>query len=73
MDFSYDKETDSLYIALSPKTSVESAEVAPGIVVDFDASGHIVGLDIEDASKHSDLSHIHVDGFTPDINLPPVV
>ena len=73
MDFTYDKDTDSLYIALSPKTSTESEEVAPGIVVDYDALGHIVGLDIEDASKHTSLSHIHVAGFKPEIDCSPVL
>ena len=35
-------DTDSLYIDLSEKPSVESQEVAPGIVVDFDEENNIV-------------------------------
>jgi uncharacterized protein YuzE len=47
MKMRYYKETDSLYICLSEKTSSESLEVAPGIVVDFDKVNNIVGIDIE--------------------------
>jgi uncharacterized protein YuzE len=46
----YDKETDSLYIELSARPSVDSDEVAEGVVVDYDEAGHVVGLDIEYAS-----------------------
>ncbi|MBF0606742.1 MAG: DUF2283 domain-containing protein [Magnetococcales bacterium] len=38
MKINYYKDTDSLYIDLSEKTSVQSLEIAPGIVVDFDES-----------------------------------
>ena len=58
MKFNYFADTDSLYIDLSERTSTESEEVAPGIVLDFDAEGHIVGIDIEDASKLVDLSKL---------------
>ena len=40
MKFHYYPETDSLYIELSEKASVDSTEVAPGVVLDFDAEGH---------------------------------
>lgn len=36
MKFDYYPETDSLYIDLSEKTSKDSLEVAPGVVLDFD-------------------------------------
>lgn len=41
MKFQYDPETDSLYIDLSEKPGVDSSEVAPGVVLDFDAAGHL--------------------------------
>ena len=71
MNFHYDKASDSLYIELSPKISTESEEVAPGIVVDYDEAGHIVGLDIEHASRHTNLSHVQFSGFAPDIDPRP--
>ena len=56
----YYKETDSLYIDLSEKSSAESLEVAPGIVVDFDESNNIVGIDIDRASKVLNLSEFEI-------------
>jgi uncharacterized protein YuzE len=58
MKFNYYPETDSLYIDLSEKASADSQEVAPGVVVDFDAQGNIVGIDIDRASKIIDLSRL---------------
>ena len=46
MKFQYYPETDSLYIDLSAKVSVDSREVAPGVVLDFDTEGHVVGIDV---------------------------
>lgn len=60
MKFQYYPETDSLYIDLSEKSSVESIEAAPGIVLDLDAEGHLVGIDIDNASRTIDLSRLEV-------------
>ncbi len=40
-------DTDSLYIGLSEHPGVESREVSKGIVRDYDAEGHLVGIDIK--------------------------
>ncbi len=61
MKFHYYKETDSLYIDLSEKTSADSQEVAPGIVLDFDDSGKLVGIDIQNASENVELTSLEVD------------
>ena len=61
MKFHYYPETDSLYIDLSDKSSSDSQEVAPGVVLDFDAEGALVGIDIENASKIVDLSRIEAE------------
>ena len=58
MKFNYYPETDSLYIDLSEKVSVDSQEVAPGVVLDFDAEGRLVGIDIDHASQIANLSHL---------------
>jgi len=63
MRIRYYKETDSLYIDLSKKNSVESLEVAPGIVIDFDEENNIVGIDIDNASKVLNLSEFEVLNF----------
>ena len=72
MNFHYDKETDSLYIELSMQPGFDSEEVAQGVVVDYDRSGQIVGLDIEDASKHFNLSSVNIKGFVPKIDIQPM-
>ena len=56
MKLHYYPETDSLYIELQSRPGVEAREIASGLVVDLDAEGHVVGLDIDHASKHLDLS-----------------
>jgi uncharacterized protein YuzE len=55
MKLNYYADTDSLYIDLSEKPSVESREVSEGVVLDFDAAGSLVGIDIDNASKNVDL------------------
>ena len=44
-------DTDSLYIDLSEKTSVESREISEGVVLDYDEAGNVVGIDIDNASQ----------------------
>ena len=63
MKLHYYPETDSLYIDLSARPSAESHEVADGLVVDFDADGNIVGIDIEHASEKLDLTTIETEAL----------
>ena len=58
MKLNYFKDTDSLYIDLSPSISADSREIADGLVVDFDDTGNVVGNDIQHASKRIDLSTV---------------
>ena len=58
MKINYYPETDSIYIDLSSKTSVDSTEISIGIVLDFDESGNLVGIDIDNASKKLDLTEL---------------
>lgn len=58
MTLHYYAETDSLYIALSPKPSADSDEVAEGVVLDYDADGRLVGIDIDNASHKLDLHEL---------------
>lgn len=60
MKMKYYEDTDSLYIDLSEKTSKESLEIAPGIVIDFDENNNIVGIDIDHASKILSLSELEI-------------
>lgn len=58
MKLNYFSETDTLYIELSAQSSVESAEVNTGVVIDYDAAGCICGIDIDQASKILDLKKL---------------
>ncbi|MCI0562471.1 MAG: DUF2283 domain-containing protein [Nitrososphaera sp.] len=58
MKFYYYPATDSLYIELSEKASVDSQEIRPGVVLDFDTEGNLVSLDLDHASKFVNLSRL---------------
>jgi uncharacterized protein YuzE len=48
----------SLHIDLSEEPSVESREISEGFVLDYDAAGQLVGIDIDEASKRIDLDEL---------------
>lgn len=50
MKVNYFPDTDSLYIDLAERPSVESREISEGIVLDYDGDGTLVGIDIDNAS-----------------------
>lgn len=68
MVFQYYPESDMLYIKLADSVSVESEEVAMGVVLDLDEHNRVVGIEIEDASKFIDLSRLEVLSL-PIVNL----
>jgi uncharacterized protein YuzE len=58
MKLNYYSDTDSLYIDFSEKPSVESREISEGIVLDYDAAGNLVGIDIDNASRKVELKKL---------------
>ena len=58
MRISYYPDTDSLYIDLSEQPSAESREISEGVVLDYDAQGRLVGIDIDNASKKVELEKL---------------
>ena len=52
-----DHKADAVYLNLIDREIAESEEVADGIVVDYDAEGRIVGLEILDASRRTVLGN----------------
>jgi uncharacterized protein YuzE len=60
MKLNYYPETDSLYIDLSEQASVESREISEGVVVDYDAQGNLVGIDIDNASTKVEIHKLTV-------------
>lgn len=45
MRLKVDKESDTLYLRLDESKVVESEEVRPGVILDFDAEGQVVGVE----------------------------
>ncbi|MBK9945597.1 MAG: DUF2283 domain-containing protein [Nitrospira sp.] len=58
MKLNYYPDTDSLYIDLSEQLSIESREITEDIVLDYDAAGHLVGIDIDNASRKVELKQL---------------
>jgi len=58
MKLSYYPETDSLYIDLAERPGIESREISEGVVLDYDADGRLVGIDIDNASRKIELKKL---------------
>ncbi|MCV3213994.1 DUF2283 domain-containing protein [Plectonema radiosum NIES-515] len=54
MKINYDPEVDILRIILSDVPIEDSDEEKPGVILDYDEDGNIIGLEILDASKRID-------------------
>ena len=63
MRLAYYRDIDSLYIDLSEKPSVDSHEISAGVVLDYDADGNLVGIDIDNASRKVRLDELTLDKF----------
>jgi len=72
MKLNYHPETDSLYIDLSERTSVESREISEGVVLDYDAKGNLVGIDIDNASKKVQLKELILSRLPGKVQTVPV-
>lgn len=63
MKIHYYPETDSLYVELKAGPGAETREVANGLNVDLDATGDIIGFDIDHASRRFDLSTLETEAL----------
>jgi uncharacterized protein YuzE len=61
MKLHIDKEADALYLRLDDSRIVESEEVSPGVILDFNASNQVVGFEL-----------LHLSKRTPQLNLNTV-
>ncbi len=46
MKLKVDRESDALYLRLDESVIVESEEVQPGVVLDYDKDARLVGIEI---------------------------
>ena len=58
MKIEYSKDVDALYIRLREARIADSMDIEEGVTVDLDEGGHIVGLEILDASEKLEVSDI---------------
>lgn len=63
MRLKYFPDTDSLYIDLVESPSVESREISEGVVLDYDAAGRLVRIDIDNASNKVELESLILSGL----------
>ena len=54
MKIVYDPGTDVLRISLTSIAIAETAQTNPGMILDYDEDGHIIGLEIINASRRTD-------------------
>ena len=60
MKLKIDRESDALYFRLDDSEIVESEEVQPGVVLDFDTQGKVVGIEILHVSERVDPRGLNV-------------
>ncbi len=53
MKLKVDKENNALYFRLDENAIVESEEVRPGVILDFDKNGRVVGVEFLDISERA--------------------
>jgi len=69
----YDPEADALYIQIREAHPDDNIDIEEGVTVDVDEDGHIVGVEILDASKRlspSDLTNITIQKLPLETTIP---
>jgi uncharacterized protein YuzE len=51
MKMNYDEQVDALYLSLDESDVTESEEVKPGLILDFNADGEVVGIEVLDVRR----------------------
>ena len=60
MKLRLDKESDALYFRLDESTIVESEEIQPGVVLDYNAAGDVVGIELLNLSTRVSPQQLQV-------------
>jgi uncharacterized protein YuzE len=59
MKIKVDAKTDALYFRLDESKIIESEEVSPGIILDFNDQDQVVGIEILNLSKRTDKINLN--------------
>ena len=60
MKLNVDREADALYLRLDDSPIVESEEVSPGVVLDYNESNEVVGVEMLHLPKRSSTLNLSV-------------
>ncbi|MGH7376215.1 MAG: DUF2283 domain-containing protein [Candidatus Methylomirabilales bacterium] len=60
MRLKVDKDSDALYFRLDESAVVESEEVQPGVILDFNAEGSVIGIEMLNLSKRVSPERLRV-------------
>lgn len=60
MKLRIDREDDALYFRLTEEEIFESEEVQPGVILDFDANGNVVGVEMLNLSARAEPEKLRV-------------
>jgi len=63
MKIRYDEEANALYIKLQDSRYYESDEIQDGFILDYDAEGNIIGIEILDVDKYLTVSDLATVNF----------
>ena len=70
MKIEYSKDADALYVYFREVDVARSKEVEEGVIIDLDEKGHIVGIEILDASKRlkaHELVNVNIENLPVEI------
>ena len=70
MKLKLDEDTDTLYLRLDESSIVESEEVQPGVVLDFNAQNRVVGVEMLNISKRVERKKLLDFQFESDFREP---
>jgi uncharacterized protein YuzE len=60
MRLKVDKENDALYFRLDESSIVESEEVQPGVILDYNSDGKVVGIEMLNLSQRISSDQLKV-------------
>ncbi len=58
MKIKVDKDTDTLYFRLDENRIIESEEIRPGVILDYDENDQVVGVEFLNVSKRATIDEL---------------